>query len=369
MLRILLSCFLVFLPVYNAFTQIVITAQEVPHQAGVQYQYFGISADSILVNVGSPGGPQVWDFSQGDTNVVTTDLYLNPHSSPPQYSRANVVVQTDQLNLFGISDPGVLYYWLGQPRYILGAVTTVYQGTPIAINFQPYVTQFPLPLQMGSSWTNNINIDEVYNISGTEYRIELHSVLNSLADAYGTVYVPQGNFETLRIRNLVTYDLTVYIRIFFVWVPIYTGSGSSVNYDWRAENVGSVLTITTPTPEPGYVWTSAMRRLMSVTSTAGQEQLPVLTVRNQPEQGSLKTVYPNPFNAQTTIVYNLPEPAQVDLSIFDMLGRQVAELDQGYRESGRHAVLWSPEALASGVYIAQIRAGGEISRQVVLYLK
>lgn len=369
MLRILIGWFLVFLPACNIFAQIVITAQEVPHQAGVQYQYFGISEDSILVNVGTPGGPQVWDFSQGDTSVVTTDLYLNPHSSPPQYSRANVVVQTDQLNLFGITDPGVLYYWLGQPRYILGAMTTVYQGTPIAIDFQPYVTQFPLPLQMGSSWSNTINLDEVYNISGNEIRIELHAILNSLVDAFGTVDVPQGVFETLRIHNLVNYDLTVYIRLFFVWVPIYTGSGTSVNYDWRAEEVGSVLTVTTPTPDPGYVWTSSLRRLMNVTSAASQEYLPALANRNQTAGSALETIHPNPFNAQTTIVYNLSEPALVDLSIFDLLGRQIAKLDQGYRGSGRHLVIWAPEALAAGVYIAQIRAGREISHQVLLYLK
>ncbi len=369
MLRILIRWFLAVLPACSAFAQIIITAQEVPHQAGVQYQYFEISEDSILVNVGAPGGPHVWDFSQGDTSIVTTDLYLNPHSSPPQYSRANVVVQTDQLNLFGISDPGVLYYWLGPPRFILGAVTTTYQGTPIALDFQPYVTQLPLPLQMGSAWTNNINLDEVFNISGTEYRIELHAVLNSLVDAFGAVYVPQGNFETLRIRNLVTFDLTVYIRIFFVWVPIYTGSGSSVNYDWRAENVGSVLTITTPSPDPGYVWASGLRRLMNVTSADSDEQPLALTLRNALTTASLETIHPNPFNAQTTIVYNLSEPAQVELSIFDLLGRQVAKLDQGYRENGRHQAVWSPVTLAAGVYIVQIRADRETSRQVVLYLK
>ena len=67
--------------------------------------------------------------------------------------------------------------------------------------------------------------------------------------------------------------------------------------------------------------------------------------------------YPNPFNPSTTISYELPEPTSVQLSVFDMLGREVAVLVDGERSAGRHAVRFNAEGLTSGIYVYRIHAG------------
>lgn len=66
--------------------------------------------------------------------------------------------------------------------------------------------------------------------------------------------------------------------------------------------------------------------------------------------------YPNPFNPSTSFNFDLPEPSRVSLVIYDVLGRQVAELVNGVYESGYHSVQWNGNNIASGVYFARIAA-------------
>ncbi len=51
--------------------------------------------------------------------------------------------------------------------------------------------------------------------------------------------------------------------------------------------------------------------------------------------------YPNPYNNETTIDYQLPKPGYVLLKIFDTLGQEIATLENGNRETGKHSVIWN----------------------------
>lgn len=60
--------------------------------------------------------------------------------------------------------------------------------------------------------------------------------------------------------------------------------------------------------------------------------------------------YPNPFNSQTLIRYEIASPGPVHLQVFDLLGRRVATLMDGFQQPGAHAVLFDAAGLASGNY-------------------
>lgn len=80
---------------------------------------------------------------------------------------------------------------------------------------------------------------------------------------------------------------------------------------------------------------------------------PVTNVEEQrvsPELFTLFQNYPNPFNGTTLISYSLPSTGFARLMIFDVLGRDVGTLVNGYRVAGLHSVSFSAENLASGVY-------------------
>jgi len=88
----------------------------------------------------------------------------------------------------------------------------------------------------------------------------------------------------------------------------------------------------------------------------------------QPRQFALDQNYPNPFNPSTTIAYTLGEESFVTLTVYDVVGREVATLVADRQPSGQHSVSFEAGRLNSGVYAYRIEAGShtEIKRMVLL---
>ena len=102
--------------------------------------------------------------------------------------------------------------------------------------------------------------------------------------------------------------------------------------------------------------------------TAAPEEAPPAVV-------TLAANHPNPFNPETAIRFGLPADAAVDLEIFDVAGRRVATLLVGEAlPAGWHTVTWrgrddAGRALASGVYLYRLRAGGQVRVNKMTLLK
>ena len=67
--------------------------------------------------------------------------------------------------------------------------------------------------------------------------------------------------------------------------------------------------------------------------------------------------YPNPFNPTTTISYSLARADWVRLDTFNLLGRRVETLVNGFQTPGHYSYQWSAEKYASGTYFYRLRAG------------
>ncbi len=67
--------------------------------------------------------------------------------------------------------------------------------------------------------------------------------------------------------------------------------------------------------------------------------------------------YPNPFNPTTVIKYSIPEAANVEIKVYDMLGGEVADLVNEVKDAGAHEVNFNASSLSSGIYIYSIHAG------------
>lgn len=79
---------------------------------------------------------------------------------------------------------------------------------------------------------------------------------------------------------------------------------------------------------------------------------------NIPLVYSLEQNYPNPFNPATVIKYQIPKASNVKISIFDILGKEVASLINGRVEAGYHQVEFDGSNFASGLYLYKIVAEG-----------
>jgi hypothetical protein len=80
--------------------------------------------------------------------------------------------------------------------------------------------------------------------------------------------------------------------------------------------------------------------------------------------------YPNPFNPTTTISYDIPENSHVKLSVYDIMGREVANLVNEYKKVGRYEVEWDATDFPSGVYFYKLVAGSSnplrINNQILI---
>jgi hypothetical protein len=80
------------------------------------------------------------------------------------------------------------------------------------------------------------------------------------------------------------------------------------------------------------------------------------------------SAYPNPFNNATTIHYELQKAGDVKISIYNVLGEEVAVLKEGRESAGEHTVNWTPET-GSGLYFAAIRAGDMSRIMKLVYIR
>ncbi len=88
-----------------------------------------------------------------------------------------------------------------------------------------------------------------------------------------------------------------------------------------------------------------------------------------PDHYTLYQNYPNPFNPSTTLTIALPEAAKVTLAVYDIMGRQIVELVNGWRDAGIHEVTFDGSDLASGVYVYRLETGEFVSCGKLVLMK
>ena len=76
-----------------------------------------------------------------------------------------------------------------------------------------------------------------------------------------------------------------------------------------------------------------------------------------PDRFTLYPNYPNPFNPLTTISYDLPEAANVTLSIYTLGGQWVTSLIKTYQHAGHYELIWEGQKHSTGTYVYRLDAG------------
>jgi len=84
---------------------------------------------------------------------------------------------------------------------------------------------------------------------------------------------------------------------------------------------------------------------------------------------ALEQNFPNPFNPTTTIGYQVPAPGLARLTVFDIVGREVAILVDEKKAPGSYQVKFDASALASGIYIYRLAAGGFVRTRKMIFVK
>jgi hypothetical protein len=88
-----------------------------------------------------------------------------------------------------------------------------------------------------------------------------------------------------------------------------------------------------------------------------------------PKAFRLEQNYPNPFNPTTNIVYDVPEQSHVNMTVLDILGREVAVVVDQLQPAGRYKAVFDASALTSGTYFYRLTAGSYVQTRKFLLLR
>jgi photosystem II stability/assembly factor-like uncharacterized protein len=105
------------------------------------------------------------------------------------------------------------------------------------------------------------------------------------------------------------------------------------------------------------------------TTTGGATFIEEKEIDKIPNDYLLSQNYPNPFNPSTKIRYSVPQPSEVAIKVFDILGSEIETLVNEEKPAGAYELTWNPTDHPSGVYFYQLRAGDFIQTKKMILIK
>ena len=86
-----------------------------------------------------------------------------------------------------------------------------------------------------------------------------------------------------------------------------------------------------------------------------------------PNETNIISVYPNPFNPKTTINFNISDSEYTEINIFDLNGRKIETVFNGFLSKGNYKKTWDASNQPSGIYIVQLKNSAyKISSKILL---
>jgi hypothetical protein len=147
------------------------------------------------------------------------------------------------------------------------------------------------------------------------------------------------------------------------------GDTSTASNDWEDPD------------NPGFALSPALGTLRNDMGAYGGNQyksmpftsLEITGIKDENETIPVKLIlrqnYPNPFNPATTISYSISEPATISLIVYDILGKEVITLLNGYQTAGSHKIEFDASFLSSGVYFYKLQSGSFSNTRKMILLR
>lgn len=341
--------------------QITITMQDLEASfdeplSAVEQVSFQTGALANLVAIS--GEDQVWDFTglnfeafvEG-TYSLTYDSEGLPFADDPHYSTADAVIifQYEYVEDDEHSGPyeETLYGYLkmeDNQAVSLGTVGSIPEFDDYMRFYSyPGEVDFEFPTTYGSSWEFSYDFEMIVPPAFSDER---QYDVTAEVDGWGQAVTSEATTDVLRIKLTKETE--------FMGTPV-----TEVSYRFVDQNGRQIAEIHTDpfgNPEEGSVF-----HYQSATSSERDPEIA--------ENVTLEQNYPNPFNPVTQIGFTLDMNQTVSLSVYDVVGRKVADVLQNKSlAAGEHTVPFDASALTSGVYIyrLQLNNGTILTRKMTL---
>ena len=250
-------------------------------------------------------------------------------------------------------DPETGYLWclyqqFGEPGDTLdtGEAMDAGAGTGL-LNADLYISASPPGEYNGRLWYKGVNITNTKGTTGSipagecEHERDASLALNNDGDYLNVLYLKDldaGNNDNG--NGSVTNNPVIYQRVSKQeLINMYNAQQEFVrNYPIHLDSTGFWQ------DDQDWAW----RELTSVEETRQSAK---------PGEFQLEQAWPNPFNATLSVQFKLDRTSRIKLAVYDVLGREVAELANRTFSGGRHTLTFDAENLASGVYFLKLESG------------
>lgn len=262
-----------------------------------------------------------YTFNTGTTTDDVASLFINPELSPiePTPLLTNVNTQTDATEI------GVVNLRQGAVSATAGAPAVVVDGIRVSTTWSDVV---PVELSSFSASVigNSVNLTWVTASETNNQGFEVQRAVN-------------GNWKSLGFVNGkgTTVDVSTYS-----YIDKNVTSGKTYNYRLKQVDFDGSYTFYNLNSE---------------------------VVIGAPTEFSLEQNYPNPFNPETKINFSLPVSGNVKLSVYNLLGQEVATLVNGFKQAGSHTVNFEAKGLQSGMYFYKLETASFTQTRKMTLLK
>jgi len=353
MKRAFLAVFTVLAIALPAFSQVVITKQDYDkfkNKKVTSYTYTSLSNEGLQSITDRAGSNEFYDFStvQFPTEPDFEDIqeYIVPTNGHAfwhvqEFRNANMVIRqkTDDLKMgfefAEIRDDGV--YMLGFGEYDL----QVGLAGEYVVFEEPVLIE-KVPRLIGVGWLTVMPFEfdfEEEKVGKTDEEEPGATItLSNFVDGWGKIKFPNGQtYDALRIHVTSTIRFMGFtMRSEFIRYETKEGHTADIDLDQEGNATAASYT---------------MVNMDVITSNPNDRS-------DLPDGFALDQNYPNPFNPSTTISYSIPFSADVTLSVVDLTGRVVSQMEMPRQSAGTHKVAFDASHLSSGVYLYRIQAGG-----------
>ncbi len=311
--------------------------------------------DNWMPGITVDGTGKVWIFwwdSRNDVANIMTDTYAAYSTNGGQTFSTNIRVGITSFN------PNTIAIYMGTQSYYLGDYQTMSSGN-----------NFSMPC-----YTGDFGTLQDFTLFLPDYGIFFRKPVDTIA---------QGQTETNRVIIPLRgpYSGTVILNASVTPAP----SPGTITFTWNPSNVRTINNIQDSVAINAIVSSNVPvgTYTISVTGTeTGGPRVHTRTYRlivgttgikklsETANEFSLAQNYPNPFNPVTIIDYSLPKKSLVRLSVFDILGREVAVLvNNAVQNAGIYSEAFDASHLGSGVYYYRLSAGDFTETKKMLLVK
>lgn len=202
--------------------------------------------------------------------------------------------------------------------------------------------------------------------------VNLRGIIDNVNDS-GSQYLFLKNYGEVFDYNLTSTLHHKYGIVDASWQTLdpYVITGSH-NWSSSAENDNDENTLIIKDILIANQYMQEFKRRYNDLGGTGTFVIPIISQLEQnfiPYEFQLTQNYPNPFNSITTISFTLTRPDYIKLELFDVLGRKIQTIFEGFIKEGKYVIDFKADNLVSGIYIYSLSAGNKTQTRKMIVLK